>query len=108
MQNTSALYNQIISGTHWTEVRVRIDGVFYGMKKLISVRTHRAAFGEGTPTPGLAVAGEIEVTLYGDWVWMYGDAESGFAEEARVEILWYIEKMRKLLEGEEAGEEVRE
>ncbi|MBR0161962.1 MAG: hypothetical protein IJQ02_11865 [Oscillospiraceae bacterium] len=43
---------------------MRIDGVYYGMNKLISVRTHRAAFGEGTPTPGLAVAGEIEVTLY--------------------------------------------
>jgi len=65
MQNTSALYQTIISGQHWKEVKAVIGGTTYGMDKLASVQTQRAAFGSGTPQIGIAVAGQARITMRG-------------------------------------------
>ena len=63
---TSSTYNSIISGVHHFEVRVSVAGTFYGMDAVTSLRTRRAAFGDGSPTPGLAPAGEITLSLFAD------------------------------------------
>ena len=65
MQSTSALYQQIISGDHWKDVKAVINGVTYGMDSLATLKTRRAAFGTGTPQIGLAVSGTITITMRG-------------------------------------------
>ncbi|MBQ9664291.1 MAG: hypothetical protein IJV40_14185 [Oscillospiraceae bacterium] len=64
MNNTSALYNSIISGSHSFEVKVAIASAEYGMDTLTALRTSRAAFGSGSPRLGLAAAGEISLSLF--------------------------------------------
>ena len=64
MQTVSALYNQIYSGQHTKEVKLRIAGRDYGMDTLASLRTSLAPFGSGSPTMGLAPAAEITASLY--------------------------------------------
>ena len=64
MQNTSVLYNTILSGPHTKEVKLNIAGADYGMDVLTSLRTSLAPFGSGSPTIGLAPAAEITATLY--------------------------------------------
>ena len=63
MISTSALYNTILSGPHTKEVKLNIAGADYGMDVLTSLRTSLAPFGTGSPTVGLAPAGEISVSL---------------------------------------------
>ena len=63
MISTSALYNTILSGPHTKEVKLRIAGADYGMDVLMSLRTSLAPFGSGSPSVGLAPAGEISVSL---------------------------------------------
>lgn len=65
MQSTSALYQQIISGWHWKEVKAVIGGVTYKMNTLATLNTQRAAFGTGTPQIGLAVSGSVTITMRG-------------------------------------------
>lgn len=65
MQSTSALYQQIISGWHWKEVKAVIGGVTYEMNTLATLNTQRAAFGTGTPQIGLAVSGSVTITMRG-------------------------------------------
>ena len=60
---TSSLYNQILSGPHTKEVKLRIAGADYGMDVLTSLRTSLAPFGAGSPTVGLAPAGELSASL---------------------------------------------
>ena len=64
MQQTSALYQSIISGdNHWFETRLVIDGVgIYGETDLFSISTSHQMF-HGSPTIGSAVAGEIDVKM---------------------------------------------
>lgn len=64
MQQTSALYQSIISGdNHWFETRLVIDGVgTYGETDLFSISTSHQMF-HGSPTIGSAVAGEITVKM---------------------------------------------
>ena len=64
MHPTSQLYREIASGPHRKEVKVSVAGVDYGMDALCSLSTARAAFGSGSPQPGLAPAGEIRLSLY--------------------------------------------
>ena len=63
MISTSTLYNQIFSGPHSKEVKLRIAGADYGMDVLTSLRTSLATFGSGSPAVGLAPAGEISASL---------------------------------------------
>lgn len=63
MQNTSALYQQIIADAkHYFEVKVNINGVDYGEDEIFSLSTDRAVF-DYRPTIGNAVAGEINLTI---------------------------------------------
>lgn len=72
MHETSALYRSIISGNYSTEVKLVVDGMEegteteYGMDVLKSVSTSRSALGDGKPTLGLAVSGDIDVTMFTD------------------------------------------
>lgn len=63
MQVTSPLYQSIISGPHSIEVKLDIAGTEYGMDRLMNLRTMKAMLGEQKPTLGLAVSGEIDVTV---------------------------------------------
>ena len=63
MISTSALYNSILSGPHTKEVKLRIAGADCGMDVLTSLRTSLAPFGSGSPSIGLAPAGEISASL---------------------------------------------
>lgn len=68
MQETSALYKEIIaSGEYKTEVKLVMGGIEYGMSELASITTTRSAFGDSTPQLGLAVSGEIDVDLFGEY-----------------------------------------
>ena len=63
MQSTSALYQTIISGDHWFETRLIIDGVgTYGETDLFAMSTTHEMF-HNSPTIGSAVAGEITVKM---------------------------------------------
>lgn len=63
MQGTSALYQTIISGDHWFETRLIIDGVgTYGETDLFAMSTTHEMF-HNSPTIGSAVAGEITVKM---------------------------------------------
>lgn len=64
MQNTSALYNSILSaGDYWYEVKLDIDGVgSFDETKLFAISTSVQMF-HGSPTIGSAVAGEITVKM---------------------------------------------
>ena len=64
MQNTSILYNQILTGPHTKEVKLNIGGADYGMDVLTSLRVSLAPFGSGSPAIGLAPAAEITASLY--------------------------------------------
>lgn len=66
MQDTSALYNQIFeTDGHYAEVKINIAGVDYGQDKIVSLSTSGGLFAEGTLGAGGAVAGEIDLQLYG-------------------------------------------
>lgn len=64
MQNTSALYNSILSvGDYWYEAKLDIDGVgSFDETKLFAISTSVQMF-HGSPTIGSAVAGEITVKM---------------------------------------------
>ena len=64
MQTVSALYNTIIAQTnHWFDTRVRINGVYYGEDKLMSVTATNRIFGAEQPTVGGCISGELEVKM---------------------------------------------
>lgn len=64
MQNVSDLYNTIIAQTnHWFETRVRINGVYYGEDKLMSVNAANRIFDSEQPTVGGCISGELEVKM---------------------------------------------
>ena len=63
MQNTSALYQQIIADDkHYFEVKININGVDYTEDKIFELSIDRAVF-ESSPVIGKAVAGEIDLTI---------------------------------------------
>lgn len=64
MQQTSALYQSILSGeSHWFETRLVIDGAgTFGETDLFSISTSHQMF-HGSPTIGSAVAGEIQIKM---------------------------------------------
>ena len=64
MQTVSALYNTIIAqANHWFDTRVRINGVYYGEDKLMSVTATNRIFGAEQPTVGGCISGELEVKM---------------------------------------------
>jgi hypothetical protein len=63
MQNTSALYRQILSqDNHWFETKVRINGIDYGESMLMGVSTTSSMF-SGNPEVGRAISGEISLSM---------------------------------------------
>lgn len=63
MQNTSALYRQILSqDNHWFETKVRINGIDYGESMLMGVSTSSSMF-SGNPEVGRAISGEISLSM---------------------------------------------
>ena len=63
MQNVSALYINILSGEHWFETKIVIDGVgTFTESQLFSVSTTHQMF-DTTPKVGMAVAGQIDIKM---------------------------------------------
>ena len=64
MQNTTALYRQILADpNHWFEMQLAIDSVgTFGESQLFSISTNLQMF-QNEPTIGKAVAGEIDVKM---------------------------------------------
>lgn len=67
MQEVSARYQELLTGSHTKESRLLVDGTAYGESTIIkgSLKTAIALFAGDTPTVGGAVAGEISVQLLG-------------------------------------------
>lgn len=67
MQEVSARYQELLTGSHTKESRLLVDGAAYGESTIIknSLKTAVALFAGDTPTVGGAVAGEISVQLLG-------------------------------------------
>lgn len=67
MQEVSARYQELLTGSHTKESRLLVDGTAYGESTIIkgSLKTAVALFAGDTPTVGGAVAGEISVQLLG-------------------------------------------
>ena len=67
MQEVSARYQVLLTGSHTKESRLLVDGTAYGESTIIkgSLKTAIALFAGDTPTVGGAVAGEISVQLLG-------------------------------------------
>lgn len=65
MQEVSARYQELLTGSHTKESRLLVDGAAYGESTIIkgSLKTAVALFAGDTPTVGGAVAGEISVQL---------------------------------------------
>lgn len=62
MQTVSALYTQILANGGWHECKLEINGVVYGMDKIVSMRTSSALF-DGAVSVGNTIAGTIDVSL---------------------------------------------
>lgn len=63
MQSVSQTYLNIITGDHWFESKLVIDGVgTFDETNLFEVKTSHFMF-DNTPTVGKAIAGEIDVTM---------------------------------------------
>lgn len=67
MQEVSARYQELLTGSHTKESRLLVDGAAYGESTIIkgSLKTAVALFAGDTPAVGGAVAGEISVQLLG-------------------------------------------
>lgn len=67
MQEVSARYQELLTGSHTKESRLLVDGTAYGESTIIkgSLKTAIALFAGDIPTVGGAVAGEISVQLLG-------------------------------------------
>lgn len=67
MQEVSARYQELLTGSHTKESRLLVDGTAYGETTIIkgSLKTAIALFAGDTPAVGGAVAGEISVQLLG-------------------------------------------
>ena len=67
MQEVSARYQELLTGSHTKESRLLVDGTAYGESTIIkgSLKTAIALFAGDPPTVGGAVAGEISVQLLG-------------------------------------------
>lgn len=67
MQEVSARYQELLTGSHTKESRLLVDGTAYGESTIIkgSLKTAIALFAGDTPAVGGAVAGEINVQLLG-------------------------------------------
>ena len=72
MQDTSQLYNTIVSGlNHWFEVGLvigdlgnqSVSDAAYREDMLFSVRTNHRVFNDDCPTVGSAIAGEIDIEM---------------------------------------------
>ena len=64
MQNTSSLYNQIVTGDHWFENQLVIDGVgTFDGSQIFSMSTDLKMF-KGSPSVGQVIAGEINVSMF--------------------------------------------
>ena len=67
MQEVSARYKELLTGSHTKESRLLVDGTAYGESTIIkgSLKTAIALFAGDTPAVGGAVGGEISVQLLG-------------------------------------------
>ncbi len=63
MQNTSGLYNTIISSRHWYETKLVVNDVSYGEDVLISVKTSHRVFSDNQPVVGGCLAAELNVEM---------------------------------------------
>lgn len=65
MQDTSNIqnYDQIVAGEYSEETKVTINGVDYGEDVIKPPTTYLSLFGNGNPTIGKAVIGEIDVEM---------------------------------------------
>ena len=69
MQETSALYDQIVANpNHWFEPRLSIavsssTDVYRYAHQIFSISTHHSLFADGFPQVGCAVAGELDTTF---------------------------------------------
>ena len=63
MQNTSALYRQILAAdNHWFETKCKINDVDYGESSLFGIGTSSSMF-SGNPQVGRAISAEIDLSL---------------------------------------------
>lgn len=62
MQTVSALYTQILANGGWHECKLEINGVVYGMDKIVDMSTSHALF-DGSVSVGNTIAGTIDVRL---------------------------------------------
>lgn len=63
MQNTSALYRQILAAdNHWFETKCKINNVDYGESALFGISTSSSMF-TGNPEVGKAISAEIDLSL---------------------------------------------
>lgn len=62
MQTVSALYTQILANGGWHECKLEINGVAYGMDKIVDMSTSHALF-DGSVSVGNTIAGTIDVRL---------------------------------------------
>lgn len=99
MQNTSALYKQIVAdNNHWFETKLNIANNNNGYYELFEynikqVSVNVAAFPDETPSVGNALSSQIEVELYGN-----------YDIPKRAEIKAYIRVARKVQNGVQSSE----
>lgn len=62
MQTVSSTYTSILANGGWHECKLEINGVAYGMDKIVSMRTSSALF-DGAVSVGNTIAGTIDVSL---------------------------------------------
>jgi len=72
MQNTSALYNQIVaSQNHWFEAQLLIPVAdahterieYLSQRSIFSISINHSAFSDGVPQIGCAISGEVDATF---------------------------------------------
>ena len=64
MQDTSSLYNEIITNEpHWFETKVEINEVEYNEEDLMSVSTSYQVFSDNQPEVGNCISAELEVKM---------------------------------------------
>lgn len=63
MHKTSEIYREIISGVHWFETSLEMDGVEYGPRSIFSLGTRSRLFKDYTPSAGDCVSREISATV---------------------------------------------
>lgn len=63
MQTTSALYKTIVSGDHWFETKITINGNEVGESNIISLSRDRSGMNENRPSVGGAISSTLRLTI---------------------------------------------